>query len=87
MTEAEPFLARPWLTGLQGIDLVLPLEYARAAAAAGDAATAARRTYQELLGAVDRRRCGLPAAAAGARRAGPPRVVGICQPVAAGHRR
>ena len=50
MTEAEPFLARPWLTGPQGIDLVLPLEYARAAAGAGETATAARRTYQELLG-------------------------------------
>ena len=49
MAEAEPVLARPWLTGLQGIDLALPLEYARAAAAAGDVA-AARRTYQDLLG-------------------------------------
>ena len=48
MAEAAPFLSRPWLTGPQGIDLVLPLEFARAAAAAGDVA-AARRTYQDLL--------------------------------------
>jgi eukaryotic-like serine/threonine-protein kinase len=49
MTEAERTLARPWLTGPQGIDLVLPLEYARAAAGAGDTATA-RATYEVLLG-------------------------------------
>ena len=49
MAEAERTLARPWLTGPQGIDLVMALEYARAAAQAGDVA-AARKTYQELLG-------------------------------------
>ena len=48
MADAERTLARPWLTGPQGIDLVLPLEYARAAAGAGDTATA-RSTYQQLL--------------------------------------
>jgi eukaryotic-like serine/threonine-protein kinase len=49
MTEAERALSRPWLTGPQGIDLVLSLEYARAAAGAGDTAKA-RATYQQLLG-------------------------------------
>jgi serine/threonine protein kinase/tetratricopeptide (TPR) repeat protein len=48
MAEAEPMLAKPWLTGIQGIDLLLPLEYARAAARAGEVATA-RRTYADLL--------------------------------------
>jgi tetratricopeptide (TPR) repeat protein len=49
MTEAERTLARPWLTGPQGIDLVLPLEYARAAAGAGETAKA-RAAYEQLLG-------------------------------------
>ena len=49
MTEAERTLARPWLTGPQGIDLVLALEYARAAAGAGETAKA-RATYEQLLG-------------------------------------
>jgi tetratricopeptide (TPR) repeat protein len=48
MAEAERTLARPWLTGPQGIDLVLLLEYARAAAGAGDAAKA-RAAYDQLL--------------------------------------
>ena len=48
MTEAERTLARPWLTGPQGIDLVLALEYARAAAGAGETAKA-RATYEQLL--------------------------------------
>ena len=48
MTEAERTVSRPWLTGPQGIDLVLSIEYARAAAGAGETAKA-KAAYQQLL--------------------------------------
>ena len=48
MAEAERALARPWLLGPQGIDLIVALEFARAAAGAGEVATA-RKAYQDLL--------------------------------------
>lgn len=47
-SEAQAALAQPWLAGPQGIDLVLALELARAAAGAGDIALA-KKTYQDLL--------------------------------------
>ncbi|HVQ24901.1 MAG TPA: tetratricopeptide repeat protein [Planctomycetota bacterium] len=48
MSEAERTVSRPWLTGAQGIDLGLSIEYARAAAGAGETAKASA-AYQQLL--------------------------------------
>lgn len=48
MAFAEPWLSRPWLLAIQGVDQLLPLEYARAAATAGER-DKARSTYQQLL--------------------------------------
>ena len=75
MAEAEPFLARPWLTGPAGDRPGAAPGIRPGRGRAPATSPAARRTYQDLLAlwtAADRR---FPAAAAGARRAGPARVV------------
>ena len=76
MAEAERTLARPWLTGPQGIDLVLSLEYARRR---GRRPVRPRRrvaAYQQLLGLWREADPDFPLLRAGSRRAGPPRLIG-----------